>query len=134
MDGYDQPHMGLEHPLDAALRARLRQAGLNQVDTARAIGRKQSWLNKYMHGAGNATVDDVVRLVALLIGVEAQQLTEPERRLLRAWRQIAMERRDDAVIVLENVAKGYRPPRSQESIGPAARKPAARGRKANGTR
>ena|SRR3990167_2639821 len=134
MRGYDGLEMGLDNPLDRGIRARLREAGVNQNDMARAIGRGQSWLNKYMHGAGHATVDDVVRMLAVLIGVEVQPLSEMERRLLKAWRQIGQDRQEDAVIVLENVAKSYRRMQPEESDAPRARTTPATARRAHGRR
>lgn len=126
--------MDLKHPLDAALRERLKAAGPKQQEFGKAIGRSAGWVNKYMHGAGNATIDDVVRIVALLIGVEVQPLTAIERRLLKAWRKIHPDRQDDAVVVLENVSKGYRRPQSQGSDGPEVRTPQATERTARGKR
>ena len=114
--------MDLGHPLDAALRDRLRTTSdLQQSALASAIGRKPSWLNKYINGVGHATVDDVVRMLALLIGVDAQQSSEMERRLLRAWRQIPPDHQEDAIAVLVNAAKGFRPRQSPESNAPAVR-------------
>lgn len=126
--------MELKTPLDDALREQIKAAQPKQADFAKAIGRSAGWLNKYMHGAGNATIDDVVRMIALLIGVETQPLTALERRLLKAWRRIHPDRQDDAVVVLENVAKGYRRPLSQESGAPAARTSPAAKSTARGTR
>lgn len=124
--------MELGHPLDAAVRARIKAARPNQADFAQKIGRSAGWLNKYMHGAGNATLDDVVRMLALLIGVEVQPLSAMERRLLKAWRLIPMDRQDDAVAVLETVARGYRRAQPQESNAPAVRTSQATGRRARG--
>lgn len=126
--------MELGHPLDAAVRARIKASRPNQAEFAQKIGRSAGWLNKYMHGVGNATLDDVVRMLALLIGVEVQPLSGMERRLLKAWRGIPVERQEDAVVVLENVAKGYRRARSQELSGPAARTQPATARTGRGTR
>ena len=113
--------MELSHPLDEAIRARIKAARPNQAEFAAKIGRSAGWLNKYMHGAGNATLDDVVRMLALLNGVEGPALSGTERRLLKAWRAIPLERQEDAIAVLENVARGYRRVPSQESAAPAAR-------------
>lgn len=116
--------MALEHPLDQGLRDKVKALQPNQAEFAKAIGRSQGWLNKYMNGVGNATIDDAVRIAALLVGVEAQPVGARERRLLKAWRQIPEERQDDAVAVLENVARGYRPGRRQGSGARVARTPA----------
>lgn len=124
--------MELGHPLDAAVRARLKAARPNQMDFARTIGRSAGWLNKYMHGAGNATLDDVIRMLALLIGVEAQPLSGIERRLLKAWRAIPVDRQEDAVAVLETVAKGYRRAQPQESNEPAVHTGTGKARRVHG--
>jgi len=126
--------MTLKHPLDAALREHLKAAKPKQKEFGRAIGRSGGWVNKYMHGAGNATIDDVVRIVALLIGIEVQPLTAIERRLLKAWRKVHPERQEDAVVVIENVAKSYRRQLSPESHAPAVRTPPAAKNTAHGTR
>lgn len=105
MPGID---MELQHPIDAELRRRLRELGPNQIELARAIGRKQPWLNKYMQGGGKATIDDVIRIIAVLIGVETQSLTDVERRILKAVRTLPEERREDAVLSLEASARRYR--------------------------
>jgi transcriptional regulator with XRE-family HTH domain len=134
MDGYDRPDMGLKHPIDVEIRAKLRQAGVNQAEFAKAIGRSQGWLNKYMHGAGNATIDDVVRIAALLVGVDAPAISEMERRLLKAWRVVPLNRQADAVSVMEQVARGYRRAQHPGSVAPADRTPPPTARKARGTR
>ena len=83
--------MELTHPLDAALRARLKVADVHQSQFAKAIGRSPSWLNKYMNGAGNATLDDVVRMVALLIGVDLGNTAQTDRiALLRKMLEDAL--------------------------------------------
>src|SRR5437868_3502552 len=100
--------MELPRPLDAALRERLKLTSVHQTHLAQAIGRSPSWLNKYMNGSGKATVDDVVRMVALLIGVNLQPLSGVESRVLKALRMVPEERREDAALVMVTAAKGYR--------------------------
>src|SRR5262245_17803502 len=77
--------------LDPLFRARLRAMITNQKDIARRIGRTQTWLNKYINGAGKATIDDVVLLTALVVlGAEAPPpLTAEQRKLLRVWDALA---------------------------------------------
>jgi len=130
--------MELTHPLDAALRARLKHdPPTTQAEFAKSLGRSAGWLNKYMNGTGNATIDDVVRIVALLIGVETKPLTTDERKLLKAFRTFeAEDDRQDALAYLELRAKrlvARRGP-SKESSEPAARTPPATSRKAPGKR
>jgi transcriptional regulator with XRE-family HTH domain len=126
----------MDHPIDAAVRAKLRELSPNQQALADVIGRSQGWLNKYMHGDGNATLDDIVRIAAAFVGVNVQPLTELERRLLKAFRAVRGERREDAVTVFENISKGklYRPEQPQESTEPTVHTPPATSRKGRGKR
>jgi transcriptional regulator with XRE-family HTH domain len=73
------------HPIDAAIRKHLHALRPNQKEIAQRIGRSQGWLNKYLKGAGKATIDDVIRLVAIIVlGVNGPPpLTVGQRRLLR---------------------------------------------------
>jgi hypothetical protein len=85
--------LAAQHPLDRELRARLRQYFTAhgqgaQADFARRIERNQSWLHKYANGAGHASIDDAIRMVAVLSGLAIVGLTEREARLLRAWRHL----------------------------------------------
>lgn len=124
----------MEHPIDAAVRAKLRELAPNQPELGATIGRSQGWVNKYMHGDGHATIDDVIRIAAAMIGVNVQPLTELERRLLKAWRRVPEARREDALVVLETVAKRYQLGQSQESTAPEAHTPPATNRKGRGKR
>jgi hypothetical protein len=82
--------------LDTFLRARLRESITNQKEVAKRIGRSQGWLNKYINGSGKATIDDVIRLVAIvLLGVD-ERLTREQRKLLRDWESVAPEHRKAA--------------------------------------
>lgn len=129
--------MELSHPLDAALRDRLKaDTPDTQAKFAQAIGRSPGWLNKYMHGAGNATIDDVVRIVALLIGVETRPLSSSERQLLKACQAFEDEADlQDVIAYAEHRAKlAARRGPSKESSARAARTPQETARKARGTR
>ena len=76
----------LDQPLEAALREFLRNHKPNQKQLAVRIGRSQGWMNKYLKGQGKATMDDVVRLLAIVVlGVEAPPLPAAKRRLLETW-------------------------------------------------
>jgi transcriptional regulator with XRE-family HTH domain len=134
MDRYDRDAMGLRHPIDQEVRERLRQLGPKQVEFARAIGRSQGWLNKYMNGAGTATIDDLIRIAAVFIGAEAPTLSATEQRLLRAWKQIPEPSRLDALAVFENHARFLRRSRARGSAAPAAQTPPAATSKARGRR
>jgi transcriptional regulator with XRE-family HTH domain len=127
--------MELRHPIDAEVRERLRKSEPNQIELAKRIGRSQGWVNKYMNGGGTATIDDLIRIAAAMIGVESSPLTGLERRLLKAFRGIQdAARRDDAVLVFEGIAKGYRRAQPPGSAAPAAHTPPATSRKARGKR
>ena len=65
---YDRRRMALQHPIDTEIRERLRRQAPNQIDLGKRIGRSQGWVNKYLNGVGHATIDDVIRIAALLIG------------------------------------------------------------------
>lgn len=126
--------MDLEHPIDAAIREKLRMLAPNQPALSGAIGRSQGWLNKYMNGDGNATIDDLVRIAAAFVGMNAEPLNDLERRLLRAFRRIPEDRKEDAVGVFEPIAKSYRLGRPQGSTAPVEHTPPASSHKGRGTR
>jgi transcriptional regulator with XRE-family HTH domain len=113
------------HPLDTELRARLRAIDPPQRELAERIGRKPAWLNKYMHGAGHATIDDVIRIVAVLSEVEA--LSELERRVVRGLRRLKdSDRQHDVLWYLERVVmrrKGSSAPGGQTRRGATRKGP-----------
>src|SRR4029077_3142004 len=92
---YDRKRMAAQHPIDAEIRERLRKIAPHQVELAKRLGRSPGWVNKYINGAGHATIDDVIRIAAVLIGVDALHLTETELRLLRGWRRLPVHRQED---------------------------------------
>lgn len=117
--------MESRHPIDDELRKRLRDLRPNQIAFAKAIGWKQPALNKYINGTGHATIDDVIRMVALIIGIAQQPFTETERRVLKALRAVPEDRREGVAFVMERAAKAHLHVRRQESNAPAARTPPA---------
>lgn len=126
--------MELRHPIDEEIRARLRAADLNQVMFSAAIGRSQGWLSRYISGEGKATIDDVVRIAALLIGIGEQPLSDTERRLVKAVRKLEEEDRLDVLSYAEHRAKLARRAPLKESSAPARHTPPATGRTARGKR
>jgi transcriptional regulator with XRE-family HTH domain len=104
-------------PLDAAFRKRLRQLNPYQKGIADRIGRSQSWLNKYLNGAGKATIDDVIRLVAVVVlGVDGTpSLSAEQRKLLRDWEGLPSEGRRAVKGVLAIWSKRRREQRSKSS-------------------
>jgi transcriptional regulator with XRE-family HTH domain len=111
------------HPIDQEIRERLRKlvsaptsttaARLRQIELATRIGRSPAWVNKYVNGVGNATVDDVIRIVAIVIGVDAPRLTDDEQALLRAWRRVEEKDQPDLLRWVQNL--GRRPRRAARS-------------------
>jgi hypothetical protein len=107
------------NPLDEELRERLRKfvtasssaaARPRQIELAKRIGRNPAWLNKYVNGAGHATVDDVIRMIAIVIGIDGPRLTDEEQRVLRAWRRVPVEKKPDGLFFLRGL--GRRPRRA----------------------
>lgn len=126
--------MELRHPIDAEVRSRLRDAGINQIAVADAIGRSQGWLSRYIKGEGKATIDDVIRIAALLIGIGEQALSDSERELIRAFRKLEEDDRQDVVAYAKHRETLARHAPSKESSAPAARTTPATARKARGRR
>lgn len=127
--------MDLTHPIDAEVRRRLGAANVNQTELSVAIGRSQGWISRYIDGEGKATIDDVIRIVAALIGGGSPALTETERRLVRALRQIGdPEIQGDVLDYAEHRARVARRAQSKESSAPASGTPPATTRKAHGKR
>jgi len=133
---YDRRQMDtpVTHPLDAALRKHLRALKPNQKELAKRIGRSQGWMNKYLNGVGKATLDDIIRLVAILVlRVESPPLTVEQRRLLRDWETLSPSARKH-VKALVAAWSGRRPePRSkpparseQKNHGTAGKAPGTR--------
>jgi transcriptional regulator with XRE-family HTH domain len=83
------------HPIDAAIRERLRTLNLKQRDVAKAVGRTPAWVSKYLHGKGHATVDELIRIIAIALGVEG--MSDLERRLLKAWKRLPPASQTEAV-------------------------------------
>jgi transcriptional regulator with XRE-family HTH domain len=124
--------MELRHPIDEEIRGKLRALGPHQTALARQIGRSTSWLNKYMNGAGTATIDDVVRIAAALIGFQSEALTDAERRLLKAYRGMRDDRQDDAVALVQTMARANPREQHQELDAPPAHTSQAGARKGRG--
>ena len=119
---YDQRRMA-EHPIDLEIRARLRklvsasasttETRPRQIEFAKRIGRSPAWVNKYVNNAGHATVDDVIRILAIVIGIDALRLTAAEQSLLRAWRRVDEKDQPDLLRWVQTL--GRRPRRAARS-------------------
>jgi len=113
--------MGLKHPIDQSVRERVRAlVSTDQKDFADRIGRSQGWLNKWMHGSGKATIDDLVRIAALFVGREPQPITSLERRLWRIWRRVPEDDQLSTVELFEAHVRHLRRARRTESGAKAA--------------
>ena len=126
--------MELTHPIEQEIRRFLREHVANQSEVSTAIGRSSSWLHKFVNGSGNATIDDLVRVAAVLFGLNLPALTEREQTLLRRFRAIDPERQDDVLAVVEAVGKNSRRAMQPESAAPAGRAPPVAARTARGKR
>lgn len=122
--------MAAKHPIDTEIRERLRKLAPHQIELAKRLDRSQGWVNKYINGAGHATIDDLIRIAAILIGVDATRLTPDEQRLLRAWRRLPVEQHQNAIDFFE----AYFGKRRRRSGGPGGRMSRAPNSKAPGTR
>lgn len=112
-----RPRLAAKHPIDAEIRARLLQLDPHQKEFAKRIGRSPAWLHKWMNGRGHATIDDLIRIAADLIGVGGEPpLSELERRVLRLWRRVPDEAQPDMLAVLKMAGR-----RRGGSSAPAAR-------------
>lgn len=87
--------MKIRHPIDDAIRERVRALDLKQKDLAKKIGRSPAWVSKYLSGVGHATIDDLVRISAIAQHLEG--LSDLERRLLHVWKRLPKESQTDAV-------------------------------------
>ena len=111
-------------PLDRLIRERLGARNLPQKNLAKAIGRSQGWVNKFLNGAGHATIDDLVRLLAYAIGM--QGLSDMERQLLKAWKRLPQGSQADAVEFFEDwVRREIRVARTRRIAADASGEPPA---------
>lgn len=100
---YDRRKPMTKHPIDHAIRERLRSLDLKQRDVAKAVGRSPGWVSKYLSGAGHATVDELIRIIA--IALDVQSLSPWERRLLKAFARLPPALQAEAVKMFEDWAR-----------------------------
>jgi len=103
------------NPIDAEIRAWLKRNVQNKSDLAAKVGHSPSWLHKYVNGAGHATIDDLVRIAGLLMGVDLPMLSEIERRLLRAFQALEETDQFDVMAYAEHRGRIARRRPSKES-------------------
>jgi len=129
---YDRKRMPITpaiHPIDAALRERLRALKPNQKDLAKRIGRSQGWLNKFMNGAGKATLDDMIRLTAIVVlGVDNPPLTAAQRKFLSAWDALPLKGRRAVWQYLVVWRAGHLQLKSKSSVRAEQKTPGTSGR------
>lgn len=115
--------MDLQHPIDAEIRTWLKRHVENKSELSVKVGHSTSWLHKYTNGDGHATIDDLVRLAGLVLGLNLPALTESEQKLLKACQ--ALEEPDvlDVVAYAQHREKLARRGQSKESSERAAQMP-----------
>ena len=90
----------VKDPIDAAIRQRIRALNINQRDLATVTGNSPAWVSKFLSGKGHATIDDLIRILA--IALDVQSLSPGERRVLKAWKRLPAASQDDAVAFFED--------------------------------
>lgn len=124
--------MDQQHPIDAEIRAWLKSHIDNESQLSVAAGHSTSWLHKYINGQGHATIDDLVRIAALLLGVNLPALSETERRLLEACRGLDEPDLQDVIAYVKHRGRLARNAQSKESSAPTGRSPRATTRAKHG--
>lgn len=122
------------HPIDAEIRAWLKKIVPNKSAISLALGHGNSWLHKYVNGDGHATLDDLVRIAGLVIGLNLPVITETERRLLKACQGLEESDQLDVMAYAEHRARLARRGLSKESSAPATRTTPATASRARGRR
>lgn len=110
----------VQHPIDAEIRTWLKRHVDNESKLSVAVGRSPSWLHKYINGSGHATLDDLVRLAGLLLGLDLPALTETERKLLKASQALGESDQLDVLSYAEHRGRLARREPSKESSAPVA--------------
>jgi hypothetical protein len=106
--------MELLHPIDAEIRAWLKTHVDNHSELSLAIGRSDTWLHKYVNGSGKATIDDLVRIGGLLMGLNLPRLTETEQKVLKVLQSLKPQDQQDVMAYAEHRAKLARQQLSKE--------------------
>lgn len=112
--------MDLLHPIDAEIRAWLKGHVENKSELSVSVGRSTSWLHKYINGDGQATIDDLVRLAGVLMGLNLPVLTETEQKLLKAIQLLEEPDQLDVIAYAEHRGRLARRGPSKGSSAPAA--------------
>lgn len=123
-----------EHPIDREIRAWLKIHAGNKSELSVKVGHSKSWLHKYTNGAGHATIDDLVRLAALLTGLNLPVLTEADRKLLKAIQGMNDSEKLDVVAYAEHRGRLAHRGRLKESSEPEERNHPLTTRKGRGKR
>lgn len=126
--------MDKTYPIDARIRAFLKTYVENHAELSVAVGHSTSWLHKYVNGQGHATIDDLVRIGGMLIGVNLPVLSETEQKLLKACRGLEEPDFQDVIAYADLRRRRAQRGGSKESSEKESRMPPATVRKARGTR
>lgn len=122
------------NPIDAHIRAFLKTHVANHSELSVAVGHSTSWLHKYVNGQGHATLDDLVRIAGLLMGLNLPALSETEQKLLKACRSLEAPDLQDVLAYAEHRGRLARRAPSKESSAPVRHIPPVTGRTARGKR
>lgn len=126
--------MDAVNPVDNEIRAWLKRHVTNESQLSVAVGHSPSWLHKYINGQGHATIDDLIKIAAVLFGVNLPALTETEQKLLKACRSLEESDQHDVLAYAEHRQRLARRAQSKESSEPAEDTPPATARKVRGKR
>lgn len=125
-----------DHPIDAHIREWLRAHVHNEKELSIQAGHGNAWLHKYINGNGAATVDDLVRVGAMLLGVNLPELSEDELKLVAIYRSfVDPDEREELMAYAkhrESLAAQRDALKSPSELG--LRNLPAKGRRARGTR
>jgi hypothetical protein len=122
------------HPIDQEIRVWLRTHVENHRQLSMASGHSSSWLHKYINGQGHATIDDLIRLAGLLMGLNLPAIGALEQKLLKACAGMDESSLLDVVAYAEHRARLARRGPSRESSEPTVQNQPAKVNRARGKR
>lgn len=124
----------VKHPIDAEIRIWLKRHVENEKQLSVAAGHSTSWLHKYVNGSGHATIDDLIRLAGLLMGLNLPALSVTERSLLTVVRDLEESDRQDVIDYAKHRSRLAQRGGSKESSERADQTPPVIVHKARGKR
>jgi hypothetical protein len=126
--------MAVGHPIDAEIRAWLAEHVENESKLSLAVGHSKTWLHKYINGSGHATVDDLVRIAALLLGLNMPALNDSAQKMLKSFQALSADDQKDVIAYAEHRKRLALREASKESSEPVAQSPLVTTGKARGKR